>query len=376
MGAERDAGFDPVLWLKHGESVDYIAGQMSAHGNLSFEAAKKLLLENNGGVLRTGGLLYVGALPLAEERREGWLRERLEHEAACWALDGPVREMYWDQPRALPRVAAFVADARMWGWQLGDKGVLLEDLLLAAVDTPVAVATNSLETLRDAGRRLYADALRVLGPDAFAVGSSPNAAKRLNEFVAKHPAYAQMRAAIQRLPLFMRQQLGELQVEVGREGAWFRRQFAVPLRGGAAYTRHVATILRRNLMRLGGVGLAISWVTPAVLALPDLYRATQWHERGRIAISTGVGVVAGAAVNTALLSLGVHSLAVMMLGPAGGFVVAVLVIGAVSVAVGKRVERLVESAYDRAAARLTPRLPPGVPMPPLVITPSFRGVLR
>jgi hypothetical protein len=369
VAAERDACFDPVLWLKPGESGDQIAGQMSACSSLSFEAAKKLLLENNGGVLRPGGLLFVGHRPLGD-LRDHWLRERQEHEIACSLLDQPAREMFWDTPRALPRVGALVEDARMWGWQLPNKSespeLSLKDLLVAAMEAPVSVAARDLGKVLALARRLYADALRELGPSAFAVGSVPGAAQRLDEYVKRNPAYAELRIAIQRLPLFLHQTLGTLEVEAGREGAWFRRQFAVPWRGGGRYTRHVATLLQRSVTILGRVGTTLTWIVPMALALPELYSASGPYERGRILFSTSLAIPAGSIATSLLLRAGVRIVAVMLFGPTGGFLVTAMVVGWAGLKVGKLVEDHLKKVYDQMAPRFAPA----------VSSLAFRGALR
>jgi hypothetical protein len=175
---------------------------------------------------------------------------------------------------------------------------------------------------------------------------------RLESFLKGHHQYAALQSSIQKLPVFLKGRLGNVQPTTGINSAaarWLRRQFVIPASKMASAGRYVNTMagrVARETKIFGRIGTGTTWVIPAAMGLWSVYEAPS-YQRPKVAFQETTGIVLGAAMTPIGVALGGVFVVVLGLTGIGAFILVALAAGATSLAGYETGKMLGAWSWDR-----------------------------
>jgi len=293
----------PILLAGPGESPQSLAHEISRNSPVAFDDSLGTLCQNNQISPRLphcgGRALWIDPRALEETSCRAWGQDREQIERAFLAAPNG-RQVAQHDPWLLTKMYDFAGYAQRNQWKIGQQITTLAGHGSNGAGAYSGVLHSDLRGIAQLADRVYADVMTEFSASRSPFGVSRAERGALERMLRSHPAYGQLRKALDDLPKFVQRRLGDIHLPSSpRPNARFlRRQFVVP-KGVAPgiYLGRVANRLGDQVLRAGRYARGATWIVPAVLGV---YTSLTAPEGMKLRTGAGetVGVVLGAVGST------------------------------------------------------------------------------
>jgi hypothetical protein len=356
----RSAQSWQVGFARRGDSIDSLAAEIgkgnARFARMSLQERKAILIANNR-VLETRPIEPGQVIDLAEFRTSGEASRLLQCDAPglCRDFAGlspDLQSLLQHAPTSAVPLGNFASTFRDQGWSVG----LGADQLISSLgygvqiaDAGAGAAAKLLGDVQRSATQLSKELFTTFGPKV-ATSKAPSDLARVEQHLKSSRTYQSLRQAIERLPDFLKDKLGQVGPAEGVSSAqarWLRRDVTIPITSGtpARFMNRMAGSLDGAVTRFGRIGVATTWVLPALVGVYNVAQAPP-QRRLRVGIEEGVGVGFGWLGGAAGLIMGTLLVTFLCLTGAGAFIVVALAAGAGSYFGGDIGKSLVRPALD------------------------------
>jgi hypothetical protein len=330
-----------VAFARRGDSLDSLAAEIGK-GNAAFARMplqqKKALLIANNQVLETRPIEPGQPINFAEHPMspEATRLLRCDSPEMCRSFAGfspDLQSLLQHTPESAVAMASFASTFQKHGWSPGfdvDDAVTGFGYGLQGADAGAGAASKLLGDVERLGKELAEELFTTFGKKV-ATSKTPADLARVEQYLKTSRRYQALRKAIERLPDFLKNNLGQLgptEDVVSANARWLRRHMTFPLTSGtpASHLHRMGGHLSGAVTRFGRIGVATTWVLPAVLGVYNVAQ-TPPGRRLRVGIEEGVGIGLGALGSAFGVAAGGVLVTALCLTGVGAFIMIALAAG-------------------------------------------------